>query len=93
MMIIDSITTVTDIDHNPDRDPGITITVTGRGNNLVILATENLTGDSIIIPGTGNGIFTQVFSAFGYTGIINIKENSLCSVNITKRPEVKKLKM
>ena len=100
-MIKHSLSTVNDQDRDMKRDhgvfsisyDGITITVTGEGNDLVIFATEDKTGDRIIIPRTGSGIFTNAFSAFGYTGIIDIRENSLFGVDITAQPESKKSKM
>lgn len=66
---------------------GLTITTTGGGDELVIFAKEDATGDSIIIPGTGSGIIKQAFSAFGYTGVINIRENSLLGVEISSCPK------
>jgi len=73
---------------NPNQNPGspeqavggVTVTVTGGGNNLVIRAICNATGESIIIPRAGNGTFGQVFEAFGYEVGIQVRGNSLVDV-------------
>jgi len=70
---------------NPNKNPGspsvsqdgVTITVTGGGNNLVILAIDNVTGESVVIPRAGNGTFSQSFEVFGYAVDIQVQGNSL----------------
>lgn len=70
---------------NPNKNPGapevveggVTISVTGGGNNLVIRATCNTTGESVVIPRAGNGTFNQSFEAFGYDVNIQVQGNSL----------------
>ena len=81
---------------NPNQNPGkpemadgeITITVTGGGNNLVILAILNKNGLAHPIPRAGNGTFTQTFTAFDnhYAGTIQVQGNSLKHVEVTKLP-------
>ena len=96
MLFMLSITALANPGQNPNQNPGspqaeaggVTITVTGGGNNLVILAICNDTGNSVIVPRTGNGTFTQTFAAHGYEGIIQVQGNSLRSVTITKTPYV-----
>lgn len=77
---------------NPNQNPGspelasegITITVTGGGNNLVIRAICNATGAVEIIPRAGNGTFTQTFIVFGYDVTIQVRGNSLVSATSTR---------
>jgi len=100
MMHTISSAATSDSGQNPNQNPentsmghgGVTITVSGKGNDFVITATEDATGDKVIIPGTGSGTFTKAFSAFGYTGIISINENNLLGVEITGQPEIEEKK-
>jgi len=76
---------------NPNQNPGspqkevagVTITVTGGGNNLVIRAIDNATGDSVVIPRAGNGTFNQSFEVFGYEVAIQVQGNSLKNATAT----------
>jgi len=76
---------------NPNQNPGVaektisgvTVSVTGGGNNLVILARCNETGASMIIPRAGNGTFAQTFEAFGYEVSIRVQGNSLVNSTAT----------
>ncbi|MCL2854096.1 MAG: hypothetical protein FWE21_00595 [Defluviitaleaceae bacterium] len=77
---------------NPNQNPGsyekgtggVTVTVTGGGNNLVIRAICNDSDDYIIVPRAGNGTFSQTFEAFGHIVTIRVQGNSLVSVELAK---------
>jgi len=85
---------------NPNQNPGgasqdhfdglITVTVTGGGNNLVIRAINNHTGEVVIVPRAGNGTFSQTFIAFGLEVSIQVRGNSLVgqSVNLPGNPNL-----
>jgi hypothetical protein len=66
---------------------GVTITVTGGGNNLVIRAICNVTGDSFVVPRAGNGTFAQPeFYAFGYMVSFRVQGNSLVRGSVDYAP-------
>jgi hypothetical protein len=93
IVIILSLTTIAFASpgQNPNQNPGspeqvvggVTVTVTGGGNNLVIRAIDNATGESVVIPRAGNGTFSQSFEVFGYYVSIQVQGNSLRSVEAT----------
>ena len=80
---------------NPNQNPGgpevntsgVTITVTGGGNNLTIRAIYDATGEVVVVPRTGNGTFTQTFEVFDRVITINVQGNSLVGLNVAPTPE------
>ena len=94
MMLAMSVSVMANPGQNPNQNPGgpqmtignVTVTVTGGGNNLVILATNNLTGEALSVPREGNGTFNQNLDVFGHTFTIHVQGNSLR--RITPSPEL-----
>jgi len=81
---------------NPNRNPGspemnvggLTITVTGGGNNLQIRAILNADPtQSVVVPRTGNGTFNQQVAAFGYVYHIWVQGNSLVRSEFVSAPQ------
>jgi hypothetical protein len=77
---------------NPNQNPGaptvtagdILVTATGGGNNLVLTATNLVTGEVVVIPRSGNGTFTQTSWVFDYFEVvIQVQGNSLRNVTVT----------
>lgn len=81
---------------NPNQNPGspsinaggLTITVTGGGNNLQIRAILNADpSQSVIVARQGNGTFNQPVAAFGYVYHIWVQGNSLVRSELVSAPQ------
>jgi ferredoxin len=87
-----SVAIVANPGQNPNQNPGtankaiegVTVSLTGGGNNMVISVRDNATGATTTVARAGNGTFNQSFEAFGHAISIQVQGNSLRAITATR---------